>query len=124
MEAFGKDLKLSKYYYCVTFFIYEFIWILSILLYIYTLDMNSWSIEGRLRALKKIPFKTALVFLAEFILLITNKPSICSHWIRNSIVHISLCRYKILAVSWLENYTHKMFYFIVYAIHKMRFYHL
>lgn len=94
MEAYGGKLKNSKYYYCITLFIFESIGALSILTCI-CLMMNTWSIETCSEAVQSAPFKSIVLSLYN----ITSASICCPHWIRNTIVHIWLCRCKILAVS-------------------------
>lgn len=100
-EAFGEDVKKSKYYYCATLIIYEFIWFFSIITYA-CLVMSKWPIEKCLEAFQNTPFKTIFVAVVGLLYFVWNKLICCPHWIRNSIVHMWLCRCKILDVNKLK----------------------
>lgn len=103
-EAF-EDVRTSHYYYCATLLVYESIFVLSILTYLQTLDINNWSIEERLNAFRNTPYSTSLSFLAQLVYFTATKLYFCSHWITNTIAHISLCRWEISGVRkhWKPN---------------------
>lgn len=104
MQAYGEKFKSGKYYCCATLLIYESIWVLSIFTY-FSVIMNTWSIEKCLEAIKNTPVKSILLALVELLYFTMSKLVCFPQWIRNTFVHIWLCRCKILAVSKLEKKT-------------------
>lgn len=89
MEAYGDKIKMRKYYYGATLFMYEFVGFLSMFTYIYTLfnvsSTEKWSFG-------KYPFVELSYFLPIGLIL-------CAHWIKNTFVHISLFQCKMYEVS-------------------------
>lgn len=98
-EAYGKQIKMSKYYYCVTFFVYEWICFTSIFVCVYALA-NTPYIGKCIENLRNAPLFGVVFFwyifaISSFIMV----GFIClSHWAKNTIVHISLCRHKLFEV--------------------------
>lgn len=88
-EAFAEDLWTSQYYYCATLFVYESIFVLSILTYVQTVDIHTWPITSN---------NSSPSISTEFIFFMITKVYFCSRWIANTIVHISLCRWEISGV--------------------------
>lgn len=101
-EAFGEDLRTSQYYYCATLFVYESIFVLSLLAYVQTLEIHSWSIKERSSAFQSTSYVPSFSVFAQLLFFTTTKIFYWSHWITNTIAHISLCRWEIFGVSKLE----------------------
>lgn len=80
---------------------YETIGLLSIVGYVYP-KMHVFSVEYDGIALRNPPSDTKLIYFVGIIHFITTFIFIVLHWIRNTIVHISLCQSKIQAVSTFE----------------------
>lgn len=95
VEAYGDIVKACKYYYCATFFVYESIWILSNFTMFYVM-INLWNTENG-RAFPILPFE--IKNFAPFLYYLSIGYLYYSHWIKNTLVHISICRYKIFSVS-------------------------
>lgn len=96
-EAQGKEIKMYKSYHCATFVTYEFIAIRMIVSYVYPL-MHLFSVEYSKISMQDIFSQETFIFLVEVLHFITIFIIVFSHWIKNTLVHMSLCRYKILAV--------------------------
>lgn len=90
-ESFCEDLRTAKYYYCTTLFVYESMFIMSVLLM--TLH-------------QKTLYHTKFSIFTEISFFLTTKLFFFSHWIKNTIVHISLCRWEISGVrkheKWIQ----------------------
>lgn len=66
-ESFCEDLRTAKYYYCTTLFVYESMFIMSVLLM--TLH-------------QKTPYHTKFSIFMEISFFLTTKLFFCSHWIK------------------------------------------
>lgn len=88
-EAYAEKIKIHAYYYGATLFVYEFIGLLSMVTYFYSLlnvsSTDKWSFG-------KHPFVELSYFLPIGFIL-------CAHWIKNTFVHISVFQCKLHAVS-------------------------
>ena len=117
-EAYDQKIKSNRYYYCATFFIYESIAILSILTFIYTM-MHRVFIEKYTKDLQNAPPFGTVFLKALFSLLFWIMFGLFYFTlsIRNSFVHISLCRCKLFAVSkkfrWQMNRINILSFFFV-----------
>lgn len=99
MEAYGETIKTYKYYYCVTFFVYESMWLFSNFTIFYVL-INLWFTENW-SALPSSLF-VSIERYVEFLCYVSAGYMYFSHWIKNTLVHISLCRYETFSVSIIE----------------------
>lgn len=92
--------KNAKYYYCATFFVYEFIGVLSIITLVHSLWTNliTVSMQERLIVYHIQPFETTIMSIADFVNCISAFLC-CVHWIQSTMVHISLCKSRLLPVS-------------------------
>ena len=99
-EAYGQKIKSNRYYYCVTFFFYESIPLLSIVTFVYTMIHTKY-IDKHMKSLQNAPpygkdFFLSLSTLLQWIMFGIVYFSLS---IRNSFLHVSLCRCKLFAVS-------------------------
>lgn len=99
-EAYGEKIKMFKYYYCTTLFVYESIWLLSIMNLVRTL-MNTWPVDEYIKEFQDMPLFESdfFVSIAKLLYLTTCGIAYFSHWVKNTYVHILLCRCKISGVS-------------------------
>lgn len=92
-EAYGATIKSCRHYHGVTLLLYESIWLLSMLVYVHSLmhltPSEKWTFG-------KYPLVEWSYFLPIGFIL-------CSHWMKNTFVHISLWRCKISTVSRVVN---------------------
>ncbi|XP_031625083.1 uncharacterized protein LOC116341887 [Contarinia nasturtii] len=93
VEAYGKKIKMYKYYYCATWFLYEFIWCLSIYAYFDSV-INHWSTEQCTKMLLPMIFKKfGVLDLFHFLF---ASIVLCLHWTHTSFIHISLSLGKLV----------------------------
>lgn len=104
-EVYGEKIKVFKYYHGGTLVIYELIGILSILTYAYSL-MKLWSLKLSTETIQNMRSPIILYFL-EPLFVISAFYSIFAHWLKNTLVHISLCEWKMFAVS---EFSRKLFH--------------
>lgn len=98
-EAFG---EFNNYkYYCITFIVYEFIGLLSIITYFYSI-IKIWGIEKSIEKLMNIVLLSRTGAIVEFMYFILVGYIFFSHWTKNTLAHISLCRELMFEVSKLE----------------------
>lgn len=99
-EAYGMEIKMNKYFHCITFVLYESIIVASICIFTYTI-MHSPYIKTYLTRMQMMtPFE--IRFYASFTVILSVVMSgiiVLSNLIKNTIVHISVCRSKMFQVS-------------------------
>lgn len=102
IEARRTKFKMYKSYLGVTFVMYETIGLISIIAYVYPMvyqlcfEFFVISMQNMLSEKMLLHFVDVVHFIIIFII-------IFSHWIKNTVVHLSFCRSKILSVSKLED---------------------
>lgn len=101
VEAKGTKIKSYKSYYRVTFVIYELVGLLTLVAYAYPI-MHLFTIEYSTIALQNAPCDEKFIYISEVTYLITTFIILITHWIKHSIVHISMCRSVTLSVSTFE----------------------
>lgn len=108
---------MYKYYYCVTLAIYESIWVLSILTYLYSL-MNLWSTKLSKKTIRTMKLEPIVIlYFLEPLYFILSGYAFCSYWIKNTSVHISLCQWKMFAVSEFPKKDHSTIYILYTLVH-------
>lgn len=101
IEARRSKFKMYKTFLCATFVMYETIALISIIAYVcpmvYQLSVEFFVIfvQNMLSEKMLLYFVDVMHFIAIFIL-------IFSHWIKNTVVHFSVCWYEILQ-TWSIN---------------------
>lgn len=97
-ETYGKKLKMYKYYWCATLFIYESIWVLSMFTILYSL-MDIWRTGSGIDVFQNVSFGRFLASLVIFLHLTIAILHISWHWLKNTCNHIALCRSNTFGVS-------------------------
>lgn len=119
-EAYGTKIKMYKYFHCITFVIYESICIVSIFICAYTVLTSSY-IELRLKRWQEMTPSEIRFYASIFIILnvIASGTIIFSHWIKNTIVHISVIRSKLFQVSRSSMRKHIIAYVCIELMHSI-----
>lgn len=104
-EAHGNKIKKSKYYNCATLVIYECIGVLTIIAYVISLvnltNVHS-PIEKIIETFQIKTFRTIIVFFVELNYVFLVSILFFWHWIKNTVVHFTLCQSKIDFFYWNE----------------------
>lgn len=98
-EVYGEKIKMHKHYYYRALAIYELIGLISVLTYVYSLT-KLWSIKLSGKNIQNLTYESiTILYFLEPLYVITSLYVICVHWIGNTFVHVSLCEWKMSAVS-------------------------